>query len=609
MNNDITLYQRLVTKIPAIRSIGLQLKEFAHPLVFLATSLGLFIISAGRINLRAMTDIGILSILPAGIYISLLLLTLSFIWSLERFEFGNVILLLHITLLIIMLNGITVPVEEVPRFNVTWRHVGIVDYILRNHAVDPRIDAYFNWPAFFTFSAFIMEVIGLKNPIELAVWPSVFFNLLYIGPLLLILRSVTDNRRLVWFGLWLFYLANWIGQDYYSPQALNFFLYIAILGILLTCFKGTQALPWLERIIRVVNHRAMLSETQEQQVILRGRNTNRRRRLVSLLVILSAIFFSVAGHQLTPFAILISIAVLSVFNQISVRGLGYIIAVLILVWLGYMAVPYMHQRTEKLLSNVGRVSEALTANVTDRLNGSPGHNVIVKVRMLETIIFWALAFFGGVRRLTKNHFDLIPVLLALPPFTLLMLQFYGGEMLLRVYLFTLPFMIFFAAALIYSEFPDRFSKWQPWAAGLLSILLMITFYLSRYGNEKIDQFTQAEVDAVSYLYKVAEPGSLIAAPSPHYPVKFKGYELYSVKFYDEPVVAEDVNALVLAMEERKARASFFVITTSQESYFQLFYSYPLQNWPEFEAKMVQSGRFEMIYSNEDARIYKLLKVP
>jgi hypothetical protein len=483
-----------------------------------------------------------------------------------------------------------------------------VDYILRNHAVDPRIDAYFNWPAFFTFSAFVMEVMGLKNPIQLAFWPSVFSNLLYIGPLLLIMRSVTDNRKLIWFSLWMFYLANWIGQDYFSPQALNFFLYLAILGILLWCFKGTQALPWLERIIRVVNRRVVLSETQEQQEILRGRNTTRRRRLVGLIVILLAMLFSVASHQLTPFAILVSIAVLSVFNQISVRGLGYILSIMILVWLAYMAVPYMQQRTDKLLADVGRVDDAFTANVAERLNGSPGHNFIVRIRIWETVFFWGLAFLGGIRRLLKDHFDLTPILLALPPFVLLMLQFYGGEMLLRVYLFTLPFMIFFAASLIYVEFPARFVNWQPWAAGLLSILLIGTFYLSRYGNEKIDQFTQAEVNAVNYLYKVAEPGSLIAAPSPHYPIKFKGYESYSVRFYDEPILADDANALVLAMEERKARASFFIVTTSQESYFQLFYSYPPQKWSEFETKMVESGRFELIYSNEDARIYKLLKV-
>ncbi len=584
-------------------------RETAQPLILLAISAGLFILSAGNINLRGMTDIGLIVVLPPAIYAALLLLTFSFIWSLHHSEERFFILLMHCILLIIILHGITVPVEEVPRFNVTWRHVGLVDYMLRNQAINPRIDAYFNWPSFFVLSAFVMEIMGLKDPIQLAFWPSVFNSLLYLGPLLLILRAVTNNKKLIWYGLWLFYLANWIGQDYFAPQALNFFLYITILGILLWSFKGTQAIPWMERLFSFINPRVVLSETQEQRALLRGKNTARRQRLVGLLVIILTMLFSVASHQLTPFAILISVAVLSIFNQISARGLGYILTIMIAVWLGYMAVTYMQARTDVLLANVGRVDQAISANVTERISGSPGHDIIVRLRLAQTLVFWGLAFLGGIRRVLKNYFDLIPVLLAFPPFVLLMLQFYGGEMILRVYFFTLPFMIFFVSGLVYTDFPQKYIRWQPWLAGLLSLTLIATFYFSRYGNEKIDQFTAKEVEAVTHLYKIAETGSLLGAPSPHYPIKFAGYELYSVKFYEDAVLAGDVTALVTAMEEKQARASFFTVTTSQESYFYLFYNFPPAKWQEFEDKMVASGRFERIYTNEDARIYKLLQAP
>lgn len=580
-----------------------------QPLVLMLLSTGLFIGSAGQINLRGMTDIGIVVVLPPAIYVALVLLTISFTWTLHHAEHRDVLLLLHIVILIFILHGITVPAEEVSRFNVTWRHAGLVDYVLRNQAINPRIDAYFNWPAFFVLSAFVMEVLGFKDPIQLAVWQSVINSLLYIGPLLLILHAVTENRKLVWFSLWLFYLANWIGQDYYSPQALNYFIYITILGILLQCFKGTLSLPWLEKLLNVLHQGRLLTEAQEQQALLYGRSSARRQRLIGLLVILLASLFSVASHQLTPFAILISVAALSAFNQISARGLIYIIGIMISVWLAYMAVAYMQERTETLLSNIGRVNAALTENVTERMNGSPGHTLIIRIRLVQTLLFWGLAFLGGVYRARKNHLDLVPLLLVAPPFSLLALQFYGGEMLLRVYFFTLPFVVFFASGLIYTDFPKRFINWQPWLTGFVSLALISTFYLSRYGNEKIDQFTFKEVEAVDYLYKVAEPGALLAAPSPHYPIKYKGYELYSVKFYEKSILADDVNGLVLALEEKKTRASFFIITTSQESYFYIFYNYPPTRWEIFEARMVASGRFELLYVNEDARIYKLLRAP
>jgi hypothetical protein len=584
-------------------------RKTVQPLLLLAISAGLFVVSLGKIDLRGMTDLGLISVLPPEIYLLLLLLTFSFIWTVHQPEDYTFMLVIHIIMLIIVLHGITVPVEEVPRFNVTWRHIGLVDYMLRNQSINPRIDAYFNWPAFFALGAFVMKVMGLKDPIQLVFWPSVFNNLLYIGPLLLILRSVTDNRKLIWFALWLFYIANWIGQDYFAPQALNFFLYIVILGILLWSFKGTRSIPWLESLLKSSKRRIELSETQEQRALLRGRFTVRRQRLIGLFVILMTMMFSVASHQLTPFAILISVAVLSLFKQISARGLGYILAIMIAVWMAYLAAAFMQNRTELLLANVGQVDEALSANVTERLSGSSGHDIVVRIRMVQTLLFWGLAFLGGLRRVYKNYLDLVPVLVVFPPFTLLMLQFYGGEMLLRVYLFTLPLMVFFVSGLIYTEFPQKYLRWQPWVAGLLSLALIGSFYISRYGNEKFDQFTAKEVEAVTYLYKIAEPGSLLAAPSPHYPIKFKGYELYTVRFYEDLVLSSDVNALVVAMEEKKAHASYFTITTSQESYLYLFYKFPPEEMRKFEDKMVASGRFERIYSNEDARIYKLLSTP
>ncbi len=593
----------------ATRLLTYPSRKTIQPLLLLAISAGLFVISLGKIDLRGLTDLGLIVILPPEVYISLLLLTFSFIWTVHQHEENTFMLVLHIIMLIIILHGITVAVEEVPRFNVTWRHIGLVDYMLRNQSINPRIDAYFNWPGFFVLAAFVMKVMGLKDPIQLAFWPSAFNSLLYIGPLLLILRSVTDNRKLIWFALWLFYIANWIGQDYFAPQSLNFFLYITILGVLLWSFKGTQSIPWLERLLKSTHRRIELSETQEQHALIRGRNTARRQRLIGFFVILVTMMFSVASHQLTPFAILISVAVLSLFNEISARGLGYILAIMIVVWMAYMAVEFMQNRTALLLANVGQVDEAISSNVTERLSGSPGHDIVVRVRLVQTLLFWGLAFWGGFRRIKKNFLDLVPVLLAFPPFILLMLQFYGGEMLLRVYFFTLPLMVFFVSGLIYTGFPQKYLRWQPWVAGLLSLTLIGSFYISRYGNEKFDQFTAKEVEAVTYLYKIAEPGSLLAASSPHYPIKFKGYELYPVRFYGDPVLRGDVNALVTAMEEKKARASYFTITTSQESFFYLFYKFPPEEMRKFEDKMVASGHFERIYSNEDARIYKLLQTP
>src|SRR5215211_2799478 len=213
-------------------------------------SVGLYAVSIKQIHLRNMTDIGLVSVLPWPIYISLLFLCIGFLLALRQTTLRESILFLQIVLLIIMLYGVTLPVEEAPRFNVTWRHAGLVDYVQRNEAIYPSTDAYLNWPGFFILSAFIAEVAGLNSILDIAAYASVFNNLLYMGALMMIFRSATSNRRLAWLAIWLFYVANWIAQDYFSPQGLNYFLYLTILGIILCWFRGNPSQRFLQNLSR-----------------------------------------------------------------------------------------------------------------------------------------------------------------------------------------------------------------------------------------------------------------------------------------------------------------------------------------------------------------------
>src|SRR5215469_4462074 len=115
---------------------------------------------------------------------------------------------------------------------------------MRTGTVAPDLDAYFNWPGFFALAAFVTQVAGYHTILSYAAWAPVFFNLIYLGPLYIIFTTATTDKRLVWLALWFFYLTNWIGQDYFSPQGFNFFLYLVIIAILLKYFK-VSSLPHL----------------------------------------------------------------------------------------------------------------------------------------------------------------------------------------------------------------------------------------------------------------------------------------------------------------------------------------------------------------------------
>ena len=136
-----------------------------------------------------------------------------------------------------MVYGVTSVVEAEPRFGPVYRHLGIVDHLLRYQEINGSIDAYFNWPGFFAFAAFLVAAGDLGDAFAFAGWTPLVSNLLYLGPLFLIMRSLTEDRRVVWLGVWIFMLTNWVGQDYFSPQSFSYFLYLVILAITLRWFS------------------------------------------------------------------------------------------------------------------------------------------------------------------------------------------------------------------------------------------------------------------------------------------------------------------------------------------------------------------------------------
>ncbi len=584
--------------------------DFILPAILLAVSAIMFAVSVGQIELWKVSDLGLISVLPLTIFLAGLVLTASYLFSLRRPELRTPLLVLHIVMLILLLSGISPLVEEVPRLNVTWRHAGVVEAITRLGQVDPNIDAYFNWPVFFILSALGVKVAGLQSALSLAPWAPVFFGLLYLGPLVIIFDSATRDRRLVWLGIWIFYLANWIGQDYFSPQGMNFFLYLVLLGILLKWFNGVDKgtgkqkdFLRLGRLARPVSQLyTWLTATEATPEVAAS---GERKGLMGIWLLVFALV--VSSHQLTPFALLISVTALVIIHRVGPRYLPLVMGGMIVAWLTFMAGPYVRGNLPRLLAQIGQLGEAVNENVTKRLGGSPGHALVVQIRMAMTLGIWGLALTGFVRRFRKGRRDATYVLLALAPFILLGLQAYGGEMLLRVYLFSLPFMAFFIAGLVFPE-PGGTPSWRILtAAGLVSLLLLGSFYLLRYGNEKMEQFTSGEVEAVRYLYKVAEPGAVIASSSVHYPAKFENYEKYLMVYMPDETLAGDVPAIVSRMEYKEAPARYLIITRSQEAYLHLFYGMTSEAWDEMVRSLEASPRFRLTYSNQDARVFLLVE--
>ena len=493
----------MATTDPSALSLSPRLSLAANPnWIRTGTVLGvilLWVLALRDLQIDRMNDYGLISVVPMFDFIALAILTVSFCLALRDESTHDAVLLLHVVALVFMLFGIASLVEPMPRFESTWKHVGVTDYVIRHGSVDPSIDAYFNWPGFFVMLAFVTEVTGAKSALSFANWWPVAMELMYLPPLLMIFRRATDDRRLIWLAAWTFYIANWIGQDYLSPQGFMFFLYLVIIAVLITWFEVASDAP--HPVIRVLGRiRApttlltrlyrWIAPADKPGLEIKGW----QREALSAAIIVMFIVTTI-GHQLTPFASIAGAALLVVFYRTRLIGMPLLMILIAGLWLRFGASAYWAGHGGQIADQVGALDQSVGSNMTDRLSGSRGHEIVVYIRTAMTLAFWGLACLGGLRRISKGHRDFTFALLAAAPFPLIGAQSYGGEMLLRVYLFSLPFMAFFAAAIFYRSDEVGGSLKTTSLVVLVSFVALGLFFVTRYGNERQDYFTTNEVAA------------------------------------------------------------------------------------------------------------------
>lgn len=573
-----------------------------------------WVLLMSRLDVRAVDDFGVISIVPAPAFFCVGLLTAAFVLSLRLRPLSGALLALQVVALVIMLYGAPAFFEQAPRFVTAWLHVGFTDAIARTGDLFPLRDARFDWPAFFVLSAFVSSVSGV-DLLGILAWVPAAQTLLYLPPMYLILRSGTSDTRMIWLGIWFFCLTNWVAQDYFSPQGLNLLLFLSIIAILLTWFRRPGRWPtsrwrWLAAVLRAVPGRvrdAFIDPTST--AVRRAQTLVTEREEVGLVAgIALLVGMSVASHQLTPFAIMGAVVALLVLGRIGPRTIGLVMLVLLSAWFGFMAVTFLSGHLGGLVASVGQANQNATAAVTDRLVGSVGHQVVVLGRLAFTAAIWLLAFIGALRRLWQRRIDVSLAVLAIVPFTLILLQSYGGEILLRIYLFSLPFVAFFVAAAFMPH--EHRASWRLSVVVVLASMLMAAgFMLTRYGNEAYEMVTADEYRALQFVTDHADPGEPIAGVNTRVALGYAEYEQHAnpnlAGFFRE----DDIDGLVGEMRSRAPHRGYawLIVSRSQHQYARLVYGMSEHDWSARVAELARRGT--LVYVNPDATVYRMDAFP
>ena len=581
--------------------------------------------SVGGIRVGTLDDYGLLPAFPLSFFAALALLVASFVAAVRAPRPSELVLAGHALALIVFLHGTMPLLFSEPFYPWVYKHVGVVEYINLHGRLDASVDIYQNWPAFFALSAWFGRVAGIR-PLQYVAWAQVFFNACNLVLLRYVFGSLSRDIRLVWIAVFVFFSANWVAQDYFSPQAFAFMLSLGLCGVILRWLLIAPDRAWMARWLnRVAAFVARLGRRQRSGTAPKdepaGSQRVGRRTARNIAIALFAVI--VTTHQLTPYMLIVGLGVLTFLGVVRPRLLVVLFTVMAL---GYL-LPRLDfvQRYYGLLGSAGEPFQNVrTAAVgPNGLGGEPGRVLSAHAARLLSFTIWGLGLVGVVRRLRAGYKNLGVAALAVAPAFIVLAETYGGEAIYRVYLFSLPW---FALLTAFALRPggDHWSSVRAVTRLLLSLAVLLGLFLPAYfGMAATNEVRPGEVAASQYFYDHAPPRSVLMIASPQFPVRLAGnYEQFRLTIGEgdpslltvKPSLRHKllgdryVPGIAQAMRDYAGgQPVYLAVSRNGKVTSEVLHLLPRGSLDELERALSRSRHFRIWYRNADTTIFQLMQ--
>lgn len=563
--------------------------------------------SVRDVDARDSGALGLMQAMPILYFVFVGMVSVSFVLHVRRNAPGAV-LSSHIVAMIVLLHGIASFIEQNPRFPTAYTHIGFVEYLLRHNAAAPELDARMSWPAFFAAGAVLTRVAGTEV-FTFLLWAPLVMNFAYAPLVWSIARSATRDNRVAWLATGLFFSTSWVGQDYFAPQAVNFLIFLAFIAIMLRVFRSDDApyprlFSWPVAVTQWITKKVFrVSQLQPGGSPLLAMGPQERALAVAAMLIMYAA--CIVSHQLTPFFLLLNVGLLAVFRRTELRGFPLLLVISVFTWISYGAVGFWSGHLDQIFGGAGEVNEVVSQNVSERAAAvKDNHVYVIYLRLALSAGIWALAIFGVLRRLRAGRTDISMIMCMFAPFLILGGQSYGGEAILRVFFFSLPFAATLAVlALLPAE--NAMSRFKTLVACVVMVAMIPTFTIARWGNERFEQITKSEYEAAQELFRLAPLGSTLAQFDPNSPWQIRTRDLYDRR--GNISADADPETIYQEVANRKDRDAFLFMTRGQIEAVAFEEGLPRSWGDDMTSRLVASGRFKILYENDDARIFQAVK--
>jgi hypothetical protein len=582
------------------------------PALLVVLGLALWLLGLREVRPAELDGFGLIKHLSPATLIAYPIVLAGAVGELRRPYFRGWLLGLSTAVTVLMVYGLQPATQSAGRLPVAWLHAGFTEYIAKTGSVLPDYDTRFSWPGFFTAAAFICRAAGITNPADLLNWTPVVFAGVGVLAFRALAGSVFPGSRVTWIATWIFLLANWTEQDYFSPQGTTVVLFLGALAVTMRYLVS----PSIVRGGRV--------RLADRPVPL----TSARNRIWAQLVVLALAIAIAPSHQLTPFVLAGMLLILLLWGRLRSGWLPFLAFLAPLAWFVLGARSFWISQLDRITGAVGDLDSSVSKGIGQRVAGDAGHQVLVIARIGITFAVFALALWGILVLRRRGMRSWALPALAVAPFGLAVVQPYGGEVFVRCYLFALPWLALAAGvavtallekdrrSAIDTDVPqDLPATGRPIARGVVSAVLAtvlltvlgLTTVAARSGNDAYVGVTEADVQGMQLVYRTAAPGDVVVAPLWYSPLRsgrINDLRQVNADALAAPGKSCDTPATIISCIEG-SRVRFVVVDPQQESAGRILDGFP-EGWSRtVVAELTQHG-YRTIYDRNGSMVLERL---
>jgi len=577
----------------------------------LVLGLALWVYSLRHADLARIDGYGLLPALPLAWYAALAVLLVTAVTVALTNAGRTVLLAACVVAIILVVHATPALLYDLPRYTWTFKHIGVTNVILDQQATPRAADIYFDWPGFFTAAGWISQSTGIGLT-QLATWSPPFFNLAFAAAVSFVARGLTKDLRIVWLTTLLFVITNWVGQDYFAPQAYAFMATLVLTGLLMRTTPMARTAG--RSLLGVSRLRRLITGRRDDDIasiygVFSELDIGTATRTTAAAVLWLAL---ITSHQLSPvFALLTVVAIGAARGCVRWRLLAFML-VTEAIWVacGY---PYLSDHGFALFDFDPMHTSA--ASVIDPDAAPPGMQIRSYAVYALYFGMFGLGVAGGLFRVRRGRIDMAPMLVAVSPITMLAVQNYGGEGQLRIYLFALPYLAFLVAWLVTTLGQYRLPSAGIRAAlaALLACACAAPFLLAYYGQEKVNHVSNDDVEPVAWYYAHAQPGQWVCFVAPNFPSRMTGNYidfpirsdtstnlLFEPDFVRAPSIAEAVRFL-----DRVGGTPYLIFTPGQLAYLEYFGIMTAATYQDLVRQAAASPRLRLVHRSGQASVWQL----